>query len=391
MMKRIFLYSILFLFSFVCFAQTKTAKQNSRAKAQNQVRAGTVSTKPAAKKKAKDEPAFVYSQDFADGEELFQLNRPLEAIPLFEKIIDDKNVNPAVFVYLGVAYYQVEEYQKSLNVCVKGLTRPDTDHKVLAYNGGNSAYALGNYARADACYAIAIKEDPNFSAAYLNRANAQLKQDHLEDARANYQKFIEMESESEQRPAIEQLIALLDAEILRRANEKPELITPEDMNVENQDMQVPDDIEKIAMEELPAEKPEPEEEASPERMDEHDIAAPELPPEELTIEGDESERVSVENDIPAEEEKPKDADEIIEETVIHEAQKDILEAEEAARRQREKEKTVEEEIEVPVLPDANPEKKEEPKELEKIQFIEVPAHTPPASAPIHEMPVIDAK
>lgn len=391
MMKRIFLYSILFLFSFVCFAQTKTAKQNSRAKAQNQVRAGTVSTKPAAKKKAKDEPAFVYSQDFADGEELFQLNRPLEAIPLFEKIIDDKNVNPAVFVYLGVAYYQVEEYQKSLNVCVKGLTRPDTDHKVLAYNGGNSAYALGNYARADACYAIAIKEDPSFSAAYLNRANAQLKQDHLEDARANYQKFIEMESESEQRPAIEQLIALLDAEILRRANEKPELITPEDMNVENQDMQVPDDIEKIAMEELPAEKPEPEEEASPERMDEHDIAAPELPPEELTIEGDESERVSVENDIPAEVEKPKDADEIIEETVIHEAQKDILEAEEAARRQREKEKPVEEEIEVPALPDANPEKKEEPKELEKIQFIEVPAHTPPASAPIHETPVIDAK
>ncbi len=326
------------------------------------------------------EPTIVFSQDFADGEELFQLNRPLEAIPLFEKIIDDKNINPAVFVYLGVAYYQVEEYQKSLNVCVRGLTRPDTDHKVLAYNGGNSAYALGNYARADACYAIAIKEDPNFSAAYLNRANAQLKQDHLEDARANYQKFIEMESENEQRPAIEQLIALLDAEILRRANEKPELISPEDMNVENQNMQVPENIEKIAMEELPVQEEQTDGgEVLPEKIAMDEIAAPELPPEELRIESDEGERVSVENDIPAEEEKPKSAREVVEETVIHEAEKDILEAEEAARRQREKEKAVEEEIEIPVLPDANPRQKKEPENLERIQFREPPAAGTPES------------
>ena len=380
MMKRIFSAAFLLLCSFLLSAQPAATLKKSQK-----------TQKTPASKKEKEVPAYVFSQDFADGEELFQLNRPLEAIPLFEKIIDEKNINPAVFVYLGVAYYQVEEYQKSLNICVRGLTRPDTDHKVLAYNGGNSAYALGNYARADACYAIAIKEDPNFSAAYLNRANAQLKQDHLEDARANYQKFIEMESENEQRPAIEQLIALLDAEILRRANEKPELIRPEDMNVENQDMKVPENIEKIALEELPAREEKKEAEEVPEKIAMEEIAAPELPPEELHIESDESERVSVENDIPAEE-KPKSAKEVVEETVIHEAEKDILEAEEAARRQREKEKTVEEEIEIPVLPEPNPKPKKEDEQLERIQFREPPAARPPhTEKPVTEVPVTDAK
>lgn len=380
MMKRIFSAAFLLLCSFLLSAQPAATLKKSQK-----------TQKTPASKKEKEAPAYVFSQDFADGEELFQLNRPLEAIPLFEKIIDDKNINPAVFVYLGVAYYQVEEYQKSLNICVRGLTRPDTDHKVLAYNGGNSAYALGNYARADACYAIAIKEDPDFSAAYLNRANAQLKQDHLEDARANYQKFIEMESENEQRPAIEQLIALLDAEILRRANEKPELIRPEDMNVGNQDMKVPENIEKIALEELPAREEKKEAEEVPEKIAMEEIAAPELPPEELHIESDESERVSVENDIPAEE-KPKSAKEVVEETVIHEAEKDILEAEEAARRQREKEKTVEEEIEIPVLPEPNPKPKKEDEQLERIQFREPPAARPPhTEKPVTEVPVTDAK
>jgi len=380
MMKRIFSAAFLLLCSFLLSAQPAATLKKSQK-----------TQKTPASKKEKEAPAYVFSQDFADGEELFQLNRPLEAIPLFEKIIDDKNINPAVFVYLGVAYYQVEEYQKSLNICVRGLTRSDTDHKVLAYNGGNSAYALGNYARADACYAIAIKEDPDFSAAYLNRANAQLKQDHLEDARENYQKFIEMESENEQRPAIEQLIALLDAEILRRANEKPELIRPEDMNVGNQDMKVPENIEKIALEELPAREEKKEAEEVPEKIAMEEIAAPELPPEELHIESDESERVSVENDIPAEE-KPKSAKEVVEETVIHEAEKDILEAEEAARRQREKEKAVEEEIEIPVLPEPNPKPKKEDEQLERIQFREPPAARPPhTEKPVTEVPVTDAK
>ena len=383
MMKRIFLSVVMISLAFTMIAQTKKTDAQINS-------AGT--TKKSA---VKNEPTIVFSQDFADGEELFQMNKPAEAIPLFEKLIDDKNVNPAVFIYLGVAYYQIEEYQKSLSICVKGLTRADTDHKVLAYNAGNSAYALGNYARADACYAIAIKEDPNFSAAYLNRANAQLKQDLLEEARDNYRKFIEMESENEQRPAIEQLIALLDEEILRRANEKPELITPESLNVANQNMQLPEDIERIAMEDLPEDEENEEEAVVEELLSADDLAAPELPPDELVLEPPQSERVSLEEP-PAEEPKqPEPADTEPEETVVREIQQDMLDAEEASRRAREDDRTVEEEIEIPVLPDAEPKPAEEPRNLEKVKTdtlpaVDIPAKEKPVAEP-HVKTQTDAK
>ena len=171
----------------------------------------------------------VYSADFAAGEELFQLNKPAEAVPLFERVLQEPQPNPAAYVYLGVAYYQLEDYQKSLDVCMLGLSRADTDHKILAYNAGNSAYALANYARADVCYTTAVRADEHFAPAYLNRANARLKQDKLKDARDDYAHFLELDAETSQREAIERLLTLLDEELLRRANEQPELVVAEDV------------------------------------------------------------------------------------------------------------------------------------------------------------------
>lgn len=306
------------------------------------------------------------SRAFSAAEELFRLNRPAEAIPLFEEMLDDTDADPAAFVYLGVAYYQVGEYQKSLSVCVKGLARADTDHRVLAYNAGNSAYALGNYARADACYAIALKEDPAFSAAYLNRANAQLKQDLIQEARDNYQAFVEREPESVQRPAIEQLIALLDEEIVRRENEKPELIAPESLAVENEAMQVPE-AERVVPEDVPVMQAVPEAAVAEERVDAGEFAAPALPPEELTLATDALERVVAETDFPPEDDARTDSAESgVEETVVREVQQDMLEAEAAFRRARDAERTIEEAVEVPVLPDAQPVPGEAQRPLEKV-------------------------
>lgn len=309
---------------------------------------------------------------FSAAEELFRLNRPGEAIPLFEALLDGADADPAAFVYLGVAYYQVGEYQKSLSVCVRGLARDDTDHKVLAYNAGNSAYALGNYARADACYAIALKEDPAFSAAYLNRANAQLKQDLIQEARDNYQAFVEREPESVQRPAIEQLIALLDEEIVRRENEKPELIAPESLAVENEAMHVPE-AERIMPEDVAVAETVPEAAVAEERVDAGEFAAPALPPEELTLAADLSERIAAETDLPPEEETQDAAESVIAETVVREVQQDMLEAEAAFRRAREAERTVEEAVEIPVLPDAQPLPSDTPRPLEKVSEAGIPA------------------
>lgn len=220
----------------------------------------------------------VYNADFAKGEELFRLNRPAESIPYFEKAIASDTVDPAVYVYLGVAYYQTGDFSKSLAVCVQGLAKESADKKVLAYNAGNSCYAMGNYMRADASYAIAIQEDENFAPAYLNRANAQLKLDHLEDARGNYTKYLELEPESAQRGSIERLVLLLEAEIELRAKQRPERINPDDF-VANEHPELPAVPEKVEVD-IPLERqPEP---VSAEIVPAEYVHAPDIPFDQLT-------------------------------------------------------------------------------------------------------------
>lgn len=194
--------------------------------------------------KKTDQTPAVYNEDFEKGKELFSLNEPAKAIPYFEKSLESENVDPAVYIYLGVAYYQTKDYNKSLAICVQGLAKDNTDHKILAYNAGNSCYAMGNYMRADASYAIAIREDSTYAPPVLNRANAQLKLDRLEDARNSYIKYLELDPETPQRAKIEELIRLLQQEIELRAKQKPEIINPDEF-VENEKMEVADEPEKV--------------------------------------------------------------------------------------------------------------------------------------------------
>lgn len=235
-MKKYFCLILCFVCVFSLFAQAKRSLYSKKT----------------------EENIIVYNENYEKGEELFALNKPDEAIPYFEKCIDDDGVNPNVWIHLGVAYYQTGDYARSLTCCTRGLAKENTDHKILAYNAGNSAYAMANYARAEACYAIAIKEDESFAPAYLNRANAQLRQDHLQDAKDNYIKYLSLESDSSQRTEIERLIALLDAEILRRANEKPERINPDLNNVRNDDVIAGPSPEKVDFD-IPSQEIETEE------------------------------------------------------------------------------------------------------------------------------------
>ncbi len=282
--KKLFVVSLIFstLMLPSVAQKKKAASSQSGPKAAS---ASTTTKTPEAKKavdalkknpgvKQKKEAVIVFNEDFDKGEELFQLNKPDEAIPYFEKALEKENVNPKIYVYLGVCYYQIKNYNKSLEVCVQGLAKEETDHKILAYNAGNSCYAMGNYMRADASYAIALREDENYSPAVLNRANAQLKLDHLGDSRDNYIRYLELEPETPQRERIEEIIRLLEAEIARRANEKPELINP-DSFVENEKMEVPDEPEIVFADEIPVEKVE----KTPSEIVHSDSVAPDLPVE----------------------------------------------------------------------------------------------------------------
>lgn len=362
-MKKIAILLLFFAGTSICSAQ---AKKNLTAKKSSIVK--KTQTKEDSKK---EEAVYVYNEDFAKGEELFGLNKPAEAIPYFEKCIEEKDINPDVWIHLGVAYYQTGDYTRSLACCAKGLTKENTNHKILAYNAGNSAYALTNYSRAEACYAIAIREDETFAPAFLNRANAQLKQDHLQDARENYSKYLELEKESPQRPEIEKLIELLDEEIARRAKEKPEVVELDFANVKNDDNITEDQKEKVLFE-IPSSATE-KDVPSVEAVDSSISDAPELPVEQK--ENIELSKVAPENIAEEKEENKTEEKTELSRVLVDtnlETQNETDEKEEdevelshvpldsALSEETKETKKTEEKTELsPVIPDAIPEEKKE--------------------------------
>lgn len=243
-MKQKIFSLILFCCSAVVFSQSKKALLNKKYSSNQK---GKTEIQNIQKKE------IPVNEDYEKAMELFQLNKPKEAIPFFEKAFEDENVNPEIYNHLSICYYQIGDYTRSLACATKGLTQKDTNHKILAFNAGNSAWALGNYARAESCYSIAIKEDETFAPAFLNKANSQLKQDKLQEAKETYTKYLEIDKENPQKEEIVRLLALLDEEIIRRQNEKPEIIDLDFANVKNEDVIVEKPLEKVQIEEIVSE------------------------------------------------------------------------------------------------------------------------------------------
>lgn len=153
--------------------------------------------------------ASVFADGYADAVELFRTNRPQEAIPIFQETLSKGTASPEIYNYLGLAYYQTGQMQKSFETFQIGLLMPDTDKRILYYNAGNVAFALGYYDRADELYTYALSKDSHFAAAVLNRANARMKSLQYEWAVDDYRTYLELAPETEQRENIEKLIALL--------------------------------------------------------------------------------------------------------------------------------------------------------------------------------------
>lgn len=161
-----------------------------------------------------------YTDAFSEGEQFFKANKPEQAIPYFEQAIFMENVSPDVYNFLGLSYYQVGKYQQSLDTFIKGTNKDGTNKRILYYNAGNTAFAMGNYSLAEQYFSIAFAADNNFSSALLNRANTRMKLDQLQNASEDYTQYLIIEPNSEQRPQIERIIALISGELQLREQEK---------------------------------------------------------------------------------------------------------------------------------------------------------------------------
>lgn len=171
--------------------------------------------------------SYIYAQSgsagtgngLSRGESLFKENNAKDAVQVLEYEIINGQISDNSYNFLGLGYYQLGEYDKSIDAFKRGLKAQPENAKILSYNMGNSYYALKDYTSAIDCYSDALKAEPRFYEALLNRANALLMAGQLLSAKEEYIDFITKCPDDPQRPRIELLIKALEEEIARREEE----------------------------------------------------------------------------------------------------------------------------------------------------------------------------
>ena len=205
------------------------------------------------------------SEAYNTGYNLFSRNKPQEAIPYFVSAMADVGVSPSIYIYLGIAYYQLGQYSESLDTFKKGLAVSGTNKRIIAYNAGNTAYAMKDYSTAEEMYSMALAADPKFSAPVLNRANARLSQQKYTEALSDYEQYLVLDPATNQRSEVEQVIAALKGEIAFQEAEK-ERIAQEEERIRQEN-------ERIAAEKAEAARKEAERLAAERAAEEARLAA----------------------------------------------------------------------------------------------------------------------
>lgn len=154
----------------------------------------------------------VQNPDFIRGEELFIRNKPSEALPYLEKAFVADTAHMEGALYLGMCYEQLEKYDEAIAVYRKILPDAGAESARIAFNLGNLYFKKGSASFAEQFYTQAIRTDPAFASAYLNRANTRIKTASLRDALQDYEKYLYLEPESSKRPQIEKLVSLIREE-----------------------------------------------------------------------------------------------------------------------------------------------------------------------------------
>ena len=157
-------------------------------------------------------PAIWAQNSFARGEELFMQNKPQEALPFLETAVTEDAAHVQAFIYLGIAYQQLNRLDKAIDVYNRILPRGGTQTARIAYNLGNVYFAMGDTVMARRFYTQAIDFDPSYASAYLNRANTLVKSGELLDAITDYEAFLSREPLSPKRNDITRLIAFIQEE-----------------------------------------------------------------------------------------------------------------------------------------------------------------------------------
>lgn len=136
-------------------------------------------------------------------------NKPREAAPLLEQVVERPTAPPRAFYYLGIVYEQLERYKQAVEVYQRALQQPGVDRARVHFNMGNNYLHLGDREAAVAAYTRAIEANGDYAPAYLNRANNRVALETYEGAVQDYSAYLALEPNTAQRPQIERMIAAL--------------------------------------------------------------------------------------------------------------------------------------------------------------------------------------
>jgi tetratricopeptide (TPR) repeat protein len=162
---------------------------------------------------------------FSRGEDFFMQNKPQEAVPFLENALLEDPDEIRAYLYLGIAYQQLERPEDAVAVYLKALPRAGNETARVACNLGNLYFGMEKPDSAEDYYTQAIESDPSYAAAYLNRANARIKTGALREALPDYEFFLSLEPHSPKRLRIEQMVALVRSEFA--AEERRRLLAEE--------------------------------------------------------------------------------------------------------------------------------------------------------------------
>ncbi|MFP4331529.1 MAG: tetratricopeptide repeat protein [Spirochaetaceae bacterium] len=143
------------------------------------------------------------------GEELFMQDRPGEAVPLLEQVVEREEAPARAFYYLGIAYEQLERYEDAVEVYQRALERGGINRARVHFNLGNNYLHLGDREAAVDAYSQALEADGEYAPAYLNRANNRVSLEAYEEAIRDYSAYLALEPNTAQRPQIERMIEAL--------------------------------------------------------------------------------------------------------------------------------------------------------------------------------------
>lgn len=151
----------------------------------------------------------LFAQDFQKGVNYLANNYPEKALPIFFTETKKVNGNVKAHLYLAISCIQTQKYSDAIIWLKKGKELDATDKYLYSYNLGNAYYMQGAYDLAISAYQIAITENAYYAPAVLNKANAEMKLNNFENALLDYQQYLLLEPNSEQKASIQKMIDLL--------------------------------------------------------------------------------------------------------------------------------------------------------------------------------------